>query len=761
PENGVRGGNGTEEDPYIIEGYHIDGSPLVPTGTGGYIEKQYNYCIYVGNTTKYFIIRNCYLEGARWPYEPVDFGGGVTLFNVTAGTVKNITAYDNKYGIYLRKCSNVTITNIVATENHEGVGVLDYCSNNTLTNIVAENNTTGFNFCGSHSHHNILSNSITRYNTAEGLSIASSTHNTFTNIISSNNGHHGVYVKGNYNLFENITTINNDANGVSIVYNLHGNDLFNINTSYNGQAGIRFDRVKGVNLNGAEIHFNVEYGIEMVSSDNNNIKNAFVTHNNMSGVYLKESSHNSLSSLNTSWNRHEGVYLSHSCDNNRLSFITSRGNLRGIYISMSSNNLITYCTFEGNRNYSVEVYGSMMSEGNTIHHNNFINNNNGSTQANDMGSRTRWNDTFGEGNFWSDYTARYPNATNNGHVWDTPYDIDGGMEAKDFYPLVGMVEGEGEEDHYPPVADAGLNRTVSAGEEVTFDASGSYDPDPQGGVANYTWTFQYNGTEVTLYGQVVVFTFEFAGVYVVTLTVTDLSGKSATDSIAVRVVTSMFEIRLGPVIYDDGTAVTDAEVSIVGLGYSRITQTDPSGHITMENASAGVYNVTIRVGGRAYTFTVTVYENGTSTYNLPVIPKAQYPPPENVTITIGPVKDSEGNPLSGVSVIAVYGGMEYVSVTGEDGIANLNLPSEIKGENISITLKKRGYSQVSFNVHVDDQGNVSGNVPLMESTTKGEKGGESWESHTFWFAVILFLVAVLATAVFLMRRRRRGGVMEE
>ena len=46
-ENGVVGGNGTKENPYIIEGWEINASI-----TDG---------IRIENTTAYFVIRNCYL----------------------------------------------------------------------------------------------------------------------------------------------------------------------------------------------------------------------------------------------------------------------------------------------------------------------------------------------------------------------------------------------------------------------------------------------------------------------------------------------------------------------------------------------------------------------------------------------------------------------------------------------------------------------------------------------------------------------------
>jgi hypothetical protein len=45
-------GDGSQATPYIIDNYDIN-------GTG------YGYCVYIGNTTNYFTIQNCYLHEAN------------------------------------------------------------------------------------------------------------------------------------------------------------------------------------------------------------------------------------------------------------------------------------------------------------------------------------------------------------------------------------------------------------------------------------------------------------------------------------------------------------------------------------------------------------------------------------------------------------------------------------------------------------------------------------------------------------------------
>ncbi len=91
-----------------------------------------------------------------------------------------------------------------------------------------------------------------------------------------------------------------------------------------------------------------------------------------------------------------------------------------------------------------------------------------------------------------------------------------------------VLEGSDE----PPVADAGGDVLVSLGSEVTFDSSGSSD---DVAITSYTWTFMYNGSEVSLDGASPSFTFWTEGTYVVTLNVTDAQGNYDTDTMTVTV----------------------------------------------------------------------------------------------------------------------------------------------------------------------------------------------------------------------------------
>jgi hypothetical protein len=83
-----------------------------------------------------------------------------------------------------------------------------------------------------------------------------------------------------------------------------------------------------------------------------------------------------------------------------------------------------------------------------------------------------------------------------------------------------------------PMANAGPDQTKIQNELMIFNGSASTD---NIGINNYTWTFTYNSTAVTLYGISPTFAFWTLGNYNVTLKATDYAGNWNTDTIAVSV----------------------------------------------------------------------------------------------------------------------------------------------------------------------------------------------------------------------------------
>jgi len=87
-------------------------------------------------------------------------------------------------------------------------------------------------------------------------------------------------------------------------------------------------------------------------------------------------------------------------------------------------------------------------------------------------------------------------------------------------------------DTEPPVPDAGYDQDIDLDGAARFDGTNSTD---NIGIVSWVWTFNYNQAHKELDGSRSSFTFELQGTYVVTLTVTDDAGNTATDTLRVKV----------------------------------------------------------------------------------------------------------------------------------------------------------------------------------------------------------------------------------
>ncbi len=229
---------------------------------------------------------------------------------------------------------------------------------------------------------------------------------------------------------------------------------------------------------------------------------------------------------------------------------------------------------------SLELYECSES---VVHHNNVISS--GPVLVWDEGGvNVTWDDGA-EGNHWSDYEARYPNANRTGELWDVPYAVPGPSGSRDRFPLADIL------DLRDPVADAGEDVTVDEGTEVSLDASGSYD---DVGIVSFTWTFVHGGSPVELQGSSTVFTFIHPGCYTVNLTVTDKAGRSSTDSLVVTVLDV-----LDPVADAGGDRSVDVLVPVELDG----SASHDTGGIVAYNWTITMDGETIHLDGARVTFT--------------------------------------------------------------------------------------------------------------------------------------------------------------
>jgi parallel beta-helix repeat protein len=141
-----------------------------------------------------------------------------------------------------------------------------------------------------------------------------------------------------------------------------------------------------------------------------------------------------------------GIYVYHGSSNVIKGNVLSNNYNGMLFLESDDNlivgNLITNCS----NPYGLSAFGILFwgASNNTIYHNSFLNNTaqaySGITifAAGELPlAKNIWDDGFPNGgNYWSDYLARYPNATevDNSGVGDTPYVID--AKNTDRYPLM-------------------------------------------------------------------------------------------------------------------------------------------------------------------------------------------------------------------------------------------------------------------------------------------------------------------------------------
>jgi len=275
-------------------------------------------------------------------------------------------------------------------------------------------------------------------------------------------------------------------------------------------------------LSNAEIPYDAGQ-IFLVNCNNISISNRDLNSSSI-GITLAFSSYNNITNNTFYSNGFRGIslYLSH---NNRIIDNTFESNMdQGIYLEESSHNTVMHNLIKDNRGYGVSVQGGSRNQ---IFNNTFIRNNGGMVQAFDSSVNNSWDDGA-YGNYWSDYSMKYPGAGNDTRIWDTPYLIDGRAGSLDRYPSVAPTIAL---SSYP-VSDAGPDIIVVQHANVMFDGSHSFD---QNSVENFTWSFQYDGKPVVLYGKKPSYIFHLAGTYPVTLKVENGLGLSDEDTIIVTV----------------------------------------------------------------------------------------------------------------------------------------------------------------------------------------------------------------------------------
>ena len=271
-------------------------------------------------------------------------------------------------------------------------------------------------------------------------------------------------------------------------------------------------------------------------------------------------------------------------------------------------------------------------------------------------------------------------------------------------------------DVTPPVAHAGPDRTVNAGEPVMFDGSGSTD---NVGVINYTWSFDEGSGIVLLYGVSTSFTFKVPGTHTVMLRVADETGRWHEDSVAVTV------IDISPPTADAGP---DRRVPV-----GSDVQLD--GSLSTDNEGITAHTWTFTYDGQARTLqgaviSFTFDKAGVYELALTVSDLAGNTGVDAVVITVvgtgkvtGTVLDKGGRPVEGATIrVTAADGSTFNATTAANGTFSLDVPHGA----FNWTVSKKGFKELSGSGSVGPMDatelDLSGN-PLVKEDRKGPGAG--------------------------------------
>ena len=207
---------------------------------------------------------NITLDGNGHTITGNNAGNGVYLFGNTGVTIKNVNVQYFATGIYFDSSNNNTLTGNTASNNHHDGIHLYGTNNNTLTgNTASTNRWNGIDLCCGNSFNNTLTGNTTNFNSYGGIYLAYSPSggNTLTGNTASNNGL-GIYLQyssGNNTLTGNtasdneigvilLSSNNNQIYKNNLISNftqasvqVSGDNVFNLATPIGGNYWSNFD----------------------------------------------------------------------------------------------------------------------------------------------------------------------------------------------------------------------------------------------------------------------------------------------------------------------------------------------------------------------------------------------------------------------------------------------------------------------------------------------------------------------------------------
>ncbi|MHA1521218.1 MAG: right-handed parallel beta-helix repeat-containing protein, partial [Promethearchaeota archaeon] len=353
-----------------------------------------------------------------------------------------INASGSGSGIYIRDSTvyaeiiNCTVSNSGPSSEDAGIRLLN-CANIQIMNCTSAYNDYYGIYLVSNSYNNTLSGNNASYNSGYGIYLTSSSNNTLSGNIANHNNHYGIVLWSSCNsntLSENIA----DSNLVGIIlYSSFNNKLTENIANYNNGNGIYLASSDNNTLSGNEVSYNNVSGIILYSSDNNSFSGNLASDNYDIGILLSSSNNNLFSENDASYNSYYGIYLTSS--NNNTFFLN---------ILLENTDEAASCD---------DSFYNMWDNGT-------------------------------HGNYWGNIKEKYPAATNDLTIWNTPYQID--ENNIDNYPLATMDASVGINSN--PTISESTDLNFYSGEAKQDISWTIWDND----VVNPYYNITQNGTQI-------------------------------------------------------------------------------------------------------------------------------------------------------------------------------------------------------------------------------------------------------------------------
>ncbi len=269
-------GNGTENNPYLIDGFVINGSKS-PSET----------CLMVEDTRVHFSVTSCYFFNGQFGIQfdnvsnsrienneihPVD-ADGIVITSSDFITIKNNTLlgsalHGSDHALILYNCDNTTIAKNTCIEywNFGCICLSSDCNNNTISS----------NFCSSR----------------RGIWLWDSSQNTLFNNTCNDNSNYGIFIT---------------SSSSNPLYYCYGNILLNNSCDDNGY-GMWIERCSFFTITNNTVCDNTYNGIQFNAGINSSLTNNQVLYNGQHGIVLGENSEfNTLYRNIIGWNSQSGL----------------------------------------------------------------------------------------------------------------------------------------------------------------------------------------------------------------------------------------------------------------------------------------------------------------------------------------------------------------------------------------------------------------------------------------------------------------------